>query len=116
MPTKIKPRKSVERAAKPEPKVVEAVQRVYKVGSLLSQLKAMDVDSYVARVMRVDTEQSIGDFEGRASGLRQLFRNNVQSSVNAAKLATEGEYSMEVTTVMTTSNRLYHLAVITRTV
>lgn len=86
-----------------------------KAGSMKSQIEALDVGENASKVRSVNSIfTTLEEWITGASEERERLRNSLTSTVAKAKEITGGTYTIEVGD-MILGNRLYLVAVITRT-
>lgn len=82
--------------------------------NLMAQVTALDIGQCCSRVERVPVDMSIKDFMDQCTEMKNSLRNNMAPSVRGAKNKTGGDYSIEVTTTVTTPGQLYIVGIVTR--
>lgn len=91
------------------------VPRVTKPGSFLSMVKGLDVGENASKSVLANTDQRVEEFTLLATADRTRLRNNMQSTMNAAVKGNDMKFECEIVTAITPQNRIYHIAIITRT-
>lgn len=102
-------------AAMSTPETDVEVPSRHKAGSLTSQVAALEVGECTSKVIAVPLNATVSDYMREGSDMRKQLRNSVQSSVRLAAQRSGGEHEIEVSSMVSTSGRLYIVAVITRT-
>ena len=82
--------------------------------NLMAQVTALDIGQCCSRVDRVPVDMTIKEFMDQSTELKNTLRNNMAPSVRGAKTKTGGEYSIEITTTVTTPGQLYIVGIVTR--
>lgn len=82
--------------------------------TLVAQIEALEFGECCSRVQRVRHDMTMSEFVQESSELKAALRNNIAPSVRGAAKSTGADYSVEVTTAVTTPGQLYLVAVITR--
>lgn len=85
-----------------------------QTGSMRSQVEALGVDQIASKIQPVDEGMVLSSYIQKAPELREQLRNSLTSAVANARERTGGTYTIEVGE-MVMRNRLYLVAVITRT-
>jgi hypothetical protein len=88
--------------------------RTVNIVNLMAQVTALDIGQCCSRVERVPMDMSIKDFADQSTEMKNSLRNNMAPSVRGAKAKTGGDYTIEVTTTITTPGQLYIVGIVTR--
>lgn len=99
--------------ATPEPDVAKPQRR--GSSSFLSAVTDLQVGETASRAIGMDDTLSLAMLREKASEARLQMRNSHSATIARAVTATGGEYSQEVTDVMTSGRKWYVLGLITRT-
>lgn len=101
--------------SKPEDGITPTVSRSRREVSLSAQIAALEVGECASRADKVDPTITAGEFLTQSTPLKMAMRNAVAASMRSARAQTGGEYSIEVSTLVTTPGQIYFVAIITRT-
>ena len=84
-------------------------------GSMKSQVEGLEPGECCSKVALVEPGMSLDGYAAEAPAMRERMRNGLTSTVAKAKELTGGTYSIEVGN-MVLGNRIYLVAVVSRTV
>lgn len=82
--------------------------------TLVAQIEALEFGECCSRVQRVRQDMTMAEFVQEFSDLKAALRNNIAPSVRGAAKTTGADYSVEVTSSVTTPGQVYLVAIITR--
>lgn len=91
-----------------------STRRVRATYSFAGQVEELEVGECCSRIQQLDPNMTMLEFAQQSSELKATLRNNVAPSVRGARKRTGGDYTIEVTTAVTTPGMVYLLAVVTR--
>lgn len=102
--------------ANPEQDV--AVPSTRRPASMISQIAALKVGECVTRTMEVQGDVTLADIQQNLATWKRGMASSVSSSVKHAKERIghgKAQFSVETTHTLTSSGRLYVVAIVTRT-
>lgn len=88
--------------------------QVGRSGGFTGQIADLEVGEACSKIGQPRPEMTLAEFAETSASLKANFRNNIMPSVRGAKVQTGGDYSVEVTTVVTTPGVLYFVAIVSR--
>lgn len=83
--------------------------------SFAAAVADLEVGEQVAKLKRIDTDQTIDQIHASMQSEKDALRNNTTPAVTRAKAETGGQYTIEVTDFQTGSRNWFLIAVVTRT-
>ena len=83
--------------------------------SLTSQIAALEVGEFCSRATKAPEDMTIAQLATQSTMFKMDMRNSVAASMRGARAPTNGESSIEVSTMITTPGQVYFVAIITRT-
>lgn len=99
----------------PESGVTPAMPGRRNPVSLTSQIAALEVGEFCSRADKAPDDMTIAQMATQSTMFKMNMRNAVAASMRGARSQTGGEYSIEVSTMVTTPGQVYFVAIITRT-
>lgn len=88
--------------------------RTVNIVNLMAQVTALEIGQCCSRVERVPMDMTLKEFGEQSTELKNSLRNNMAPSVRGAKAKTGGDYTIEITTTVTTPGQLYIVGIVTR--
>lgn len=95
-----------------------AIPSTRRPGSMISQITAMKVGECVTRTMEIEGDVTLADIQQNLALWKRGLASSVSSSVKHAKERLghgKAQFSVETTHTLTSTGRLYIMAIVTRT-
>lgn len=90
-------------------------KRPQKSSSFTAVVSDLEVGESASRTHALNENMTLAEFQRDMSDMKDQISNNVRPLVRKAQEATGGTYRVETSQTITTSGRIYLLAIVTRT-
>lgn len=97
-----------------DPKTAEPFHPNRKQSSFSAVVADLLVGESTIRTSPISGTAKVSTINEAISGWKEQLRNSIQPTIARAKKATGGEYSVEITELITGSGRLFVLGIVTR--